>query len=208
VRLGQKTRDEAIDELNDELDVNRIKEIMARIGYIEPAAAEDGIARLAAYYVARKDVTVAELRAHLAEELPEAMIPTHFVRLERMPLTTNGKIDRAALPEPTAENIQPTHDFVSLSTETEKRLAALWCDLLKAESIGRTDNFFELGGHSLLAMRAVSRLRESFGVDVQLRNLFERRTVADLAELIDGMLWMKESRSPATSSGPREEIEI
>lgn len=208
VRLGQKTRDEAIDELNDELDVPRIKEIMTQIGYIEPLAAEDGIARLVAYYVSSTDVTVADLRAHLAEELTESMMPTHFVRLERMPLTTNGKVDRTALPEPTAENIQTEQEFVAPATETEKTLAALWCDLLKVDSIGRNDNFFNLGGHSLLVMRAVSRLRETFGVDVQLRNLFERPTVAGLAEVIDGMLWMAESRAPSASEGPREEIEI
>jgi amino acid adenylation domain-containing protein len=208
VRLGQKTRDEAIDELNDELDVPRIKEIMAQIGYIEPIAAEDGIARLVAYYVSPQNVSVADLRAHLAEELPDSMLPTHFVRLDRMPLTTNGKVDRAALPEPTGDNIQPAGEFIAPSTETEKTLAALWCDLLKVESIGRNDNFFSLGGHSLLVMRAVSRLRETFGVDVQLRNLFERPTVAGLAEVIDGMLWMAEARAPSTTDGPREEIEI
>ncbi|MBB4042091.1 amino acid adenylation domain-containing protein [Microvirga flocculans] len=208
VRLGQKTRDEAIDELNDELDVHRIQDVMAQIGYIEPAAAENGIARLAAYYVSSKNVDVAELRAHLAEELPEAMIPTHFIRLERMPLTTNGKIDRAALPEPTTDNIQSAHNFIAPSTETEKTLAALWCDLLKVDSIGRNDNFFELGGHSLLVMRAVSRLRDIFGVDVQLRNLFERPTVAGLAEVIDGMLWMAEANTASQSQGPREEIEL
>ena len=208
VRLGQKTRDEAIDELNDELDVPRIKEIMAKIGYVEPAAAEDGIARLVAYYVSSKPITVADLRAHLAEELLESMMPTHFVRLERMPLTTNGKIDRAALPEPTAENIQPAQEFVAPSTATEKTLAALWCDLLKVDSIGRDDNFFGLGGHSLLVMRAVSRMRETFGVDVQLRNLFERpdggRTGGgDRRDAVDGRF-----QAPSTSEGPREDIEI
>jgi aryl carrier-like protein len=181
---------------------------MAQIGYIEPIAAEDGIARLVAYYVSPQNVSVAELRAHLAEELPDSMLPTHFVRLDRMPLTTNGKVDRAALPEPTGDNIQPAGEFIAPSTETEKTLAALWCDLLKVESIGRNDNFFSLGGHSLLVMRAVSRLRETFGVDVQLRNLFERPTVAGLAEVIDGMLWMAEARAPSTTDGPREEIEI
>lgn len=208
VRLGQKTRDEVINELNDDIDVHRVKEFMTKIGYIEPSASEDGIARLVAYYVSSQHVSVADLRAHLAEELPESMMPTHFIHLERMPLTTNGKIDRAALPEPTAENIQSTHDFVAPSTETEKTLAALWCDLLKVETIGRNDNFFRMGGHSLLVMRAVSRLRETFGVDVQLRNLFERPTVAELAEVIDGMLWMAEAKEPSTSHGPREEIEI
>jgi len=143
-----------------------------------------------AYYVSSKPLTVADLRAHLAAELLESMIPTHYVCLERMPLTSNGKIDRSSLPKPTAENTQPAQDFAAPSTETEKTLAALWCDLLKVESIGRRDNFFDLGGESLLVMRAVSRMRKTFGVDVQLRNLFERPTLAELAEVIDGMRWV------------------
>ncbi|MGX9148070.1 non-ribosomal peptide synthetase [Mesorhizobium sp. 128a] len=182
-------------------------QIMAQIGHVEPPAFEDGMARLVAYYVSSKPVTVTDLRAHLAEELMESMIPTHYVRLERMPLTSNGKIDRASLPEPTAENIQPAQDFAAPSTETEKTLAALWCDLLKVESIGRDDNFFGLGGQSLLVMRAVSRMRKTFGVDVQLRNLFERPTVAGLAEVIDAMRWVADSRAPSLE-GPREEIEL
>ncbi|WP_338832299.1 non-ribosomal peptide synthetase [Bradyrhizobium sp. 27S5] len=178
------------------------------VAVIEPSAAEGGIARLAAYYVSSKPLTVADLRAHLAEELLEAMIPTHCVRLERMPLTPNGKVDRASLPEPTAENIQPAQEFVAPSTETEKTLAALWCDLLKVKSIGRHDNFFDLGGESLLVVRTVARMRKTFGVDVQLRNLFERPTLAELAEVIDGMRWLVDSDAAAPSAGPREEIEL
>ncbi|UGY14265.1 non-ribosomal peptide synthetase [Bradyrhizobium septentrionale] len=178
------------------------------VAVIEPSAAEGGIARLAAYYVSSKPLTVADLRAHLAEELLEAMIPTHYVRLERMPLTPNGKVDRASLPEPTAENIQPAQEFVAPSTETEKTLAALWCDLLKVKSIGRHDNFFDLGGESLLVVRTVARMRKTFGVDVQLRNLFERPTLAELAEVIDGMRWLADSDAAAPSAGPREEIEL
>jgi amino acid adenylation domain-containing protein len=181
---------------------------MAEICRVERPAAEHGIARLVAYYVSSKPLTVADLRAHLAEELLEAMIPTHYVRLERMPLTSNGKVDRSSLPEPTAENIQAAQDFSAPSTETEKTLAALWCDLLKIDSIGRRDNFFDLGGHSLLVMRAVSRMRKTFDVDVQLRNLFECPTVAELAEVIDGMRWVAHSGAPSFSEGPREEIEL
>ncbi|MGY3483072.1 amino acid adenylation domain-containing protein [Bradyrhizobium sp. USDA 4011] len=171
-------------------------------------AEEGAITRLVAYYVSSKPLTVAELRAHLAEELLESMIPTHYVCLERMPLTSNGKIDRSSLPEPTADSIQPAHEFVAPSTETEKTLAALWCNLLKVKSIGRYDNFFDLGGESLLVVRAVARMRKIFGVDVQLRNLFERPTVAELAEVIDGMRWVADSRAASLSGGPREEIEL
>ena len=180
----------------------------AQTGHSEPSAPQDGIARLVAYYVSSKPLTVADLRAHLAEELLESMIPTYYVPLERMPLTSNGKIDRAALPEPTADNIQPTQEFTAPSTETEKTLAALWCDLLKIESIGRYDNFFDLGGESLLVMRAVSRMRKTFDLDVQLRNLFERPTLAGLAEMIDGMRWAANSIGTSLSEGPREEIEL
>jgi amino acid adenylation domain-containing protein len=185
-----------------------VTQTKAPIGHVASPAAEDGIARLVAYYVSSKPLTVADLRTHLAEELLESMIPTYYVRLERMPLTSNGKIDRSSLPEPTAENIQPAQDFVAPSTETEKALAALWCDLLKIESIGRHDNFFDLGGESLLVMRAVSRMRKTFGVDVQLRNLFERPTLSELAEVIDGMRWAADSNADSLPEGPREEIEL
>lgn len=180
----------------------------AQNGHLEPSTTEDSIARLVAYYVSSKPPTVADLRAHLAEELLESMIPTHYVHLERMPLTSNGKIDRSSLPEPTAENIQPAQVFAAPSTETEKTLAALWCQLLKLESVGRHDNFFDLGGESLLVVRAVSRMRKIFGVDVQLRNLFERPTLAELAEVIDGMRWVADSNTPSLSEGPREEVEL
>ncbi|TPI63758.1 amino acid adenylation domain-containing protein [Mesorhizobium sp. B3-1-3] len=181
---------------------------IVQMGDIEPPAAEDGIARLVAYYVSSKPLTVADLRAHLAEELLGSMIPTHYVCLERMPLTSNGKIDRSSLPEPIAENFQAAQEFAAPLTETEKTLAALWCDLLKVEAIGRRDNFFGLGGESLLVMRAVSRMRKIFGVDVQLRNLFERPTLAELAEVIDGMRWMANSKGSPLSEGPREEVEL
>ncbi|WP_245262218.1 non-ribosomal peptide synthetase [Mesorhizobium sp. WSM3626] len=181
---------------------------IGEIGDAEQSKPEDGISRLVAYYVLSKPLTVADLRAHLAEELLESMIPTHYVCLERMPLTSNGKIDRSSLPEPTAEHLQSAQEFAAPSTETEKTLAALWSDLLKVESIGRHDNFFGLGGESLLVMRAVSRMRKVFGVDVQLRNLFERPTLAELAEVIDGMRWTAHSEATSVSEGPREELEL
>jgi amino acid adenylation domain-containing protein len=180
----------------------------AQSSHRDQSATEHNISRLVAYYVSSKPLSVADLRAHLAEELLEAMIPTHYVRLERMPLTPNGKVDRSSLPVPTTETIQTTQDFAAPSTDTEKTLAALWCDLLKCGSIGRHDNFFSLGGHSLLVMRAVAQMRQTFGIDVQLRNLFERPTVAELAEVIDGMRWVADSRDPLFSNGPREEIEL
>src|SRR5579872_3961212 len=184
VRLNQKKRDEAIEELDDEIDEARVKKLMAKIGYTEPPNQETDIDRLVAYYVSEKPLTVAEVRAHLAKELPDYMVPPYVVRLEKLPLTPNGKIDRKALPVPTYEHMQPAEDFVRPRTETEKALALIWTELLKVDNIGIHDDFFDLGGHSLLAIRAVPRIRDVFGVDISFQILFENPTIAALANVL------------------------
>ena len=209
VRLGQKTRDEAMAELDDELDEPRVHQIMAQIGYTEPPQTnETSINRLAAYYVSETSLTMTELRAHLAKWLPDYMQPTYFIRMDRLPLTSNGKIDRQALPAFCYENIQPAHDVVGPRTETEKALAAIWSELLYVEHIGIHDDFFDLGGQSLVAIKAVSRIRDVFEVDLPLRNLFERPTVAGLAEVIDGLSWVAKAKPPTRNASDREEIEL
>ena len=209
VRLGQKTRDEALVELDDEIDEQRVQQIMGQIGYTEPPqTSETTINRLAAYYVSEKALTAAELRAHLATWLPEYMLPAYFIRLDRLPLTSNGKVDRQALPALAYKNIQPAHDFVGPRTETEKALAAIWRDLLVVENIGINDDFFDLGGQSLVAIKAVSRVRDVFGVDLPLRNLFERPTVAGLAEVIDGLSWVAKTQAPINDATEREEFAL
>jgi amino acid adenylation domain-containing protein len=207
VRLGQKTRDEAMAELDDELDEARVKQILVQIGYTEPSPPDEtGSRRLAAYYVSEHAVTVAELRAHLAETLPAYMVPTYFIRLDRLPLTANGKVDRRALPTFSPEQVQPAHDFVGPRSETEKGLAAIWAELLQVERIGVNDDFFDLGGHSLTAIKAVSRIRDAFKVDLALRHLFERPTVAGLAEVIDGLSWVAQSTTAIDTARDREEV--
>ena len=148
------------------------------------------------------------LRKHLKERLPQYMIPSAFVLMEKFPLTSNGKIDRQALPTIARENIQLPCDFARPNTETEKALAAIWAELLKVENIGINDDFFDLGGQSLLAIKSVSRIRDVFEVDFQLRNLFERPTLAGLAEAIDGLLWVEKSKAPTRGAVDREEIEL
>jgi iturin family lipopeptide synthetase A/iturin family lipopeptide synthetase C/tyrocidine synthetase-3 len=145
---------------------------------------ETSINRLVAYYVSGKSLNAAELRVHLAQELPAYMLPQHFIRLDKMPLTSNGKIDRKALPAPTSDNLAISHDFVRPHTETEKALAVIWTELLKVDSIGINDSFFDLGGHSLLAIKAVSRIRDVFEVDLPIHTLFHNPTIADLAKVL------------------------
>jgi amino acid adenylation domain-containing protein len=208
VRLGQKTREEAMSELEDAIDETRVKQIMAEIGYDASANDETVINRLGAWYVGDAPISTAELRAHLAKQLPDYMLPTYFVRVDRLPLTSNGKIDRKALPAVTYEDVQPAQNLVEPRTDTEKAVAAIWTQLLNVHAIGINDDFFEHGAQSLVAIRAVSRIRDVFGVDLSLRNLFERPTVAGLAEVIDGLSWVAKGNPASSHAGDREDITL
>lgn len=163
------------------------KQIVAQTALAEASnIGETSINRLVAYYVSDKTLNAAALRAYLAQVLPAYMLPTHFVRLDRLPLTSNGKIDRKALPAPTSDTLAFSQDFIRPRTEIEKALAVIWTDLLKVESVGISDDFFELGGHSLLAIKAVSRIRDIFGVDLQIQAMFEDPTIAGLSKILAG----------------------
>lgn len=130
-------------------------------------------------------LTPLALRKYIKDRLPQYMIPAGFVLMDKFPLTSNGKIDRKALPPFSSENIQPLQNTVMPQTETEKALAGIWSELLKVENIGINDSFFDLGGHSLLAIKAVSRIRDLFEVDLPMQALFESPTIAELASIME-----------------------
>ncbi|RKH56197.1 non-ribosomal peptide synthase/polyketide synthase, partial [Corallococcus llansteffanensis] len=138
-----------------------------------------GDARLVAYVVTDGDT--APLREHLRRHLPEYMVPAAFVALPVLPLMSNGKLDRKALPAPEA-SLLPSSTYEAPVTPTEVALAALWSQVLHVSNVGRHDNFFELGGHSLLATQVVSRIRSTLGVELPLGDLFTAPTLAALAE--------------------------
>ncbi|HJX27332.1 MAG TPA: amino acid adenylation domain-containing protein, partial [Thermoanaerobaculia bacterium] len=137
--------------------------------------------RLVAYVVGNADV--AELRQALRERLPDYMVPAAFVKLDKLPLTVNGKVDRKALPGP--EQTGGEGEYRAPRTPTEEVLAGIWADLLGLERVGAADRFFDLGGHSLLATQVMSRLRQAFGVEMPLHDLFEAPVLADLAARIE-----------------------
>src|SRR5262249_46047331 len=149
-------------------------------------------------------MTSGVLRENLKARLPQYMVPSAIVLLETLPLNANGKIDRQALAALPLEAQERTTDYVAPSTETERALAAIWGELLKVERIGADDDIFDLGAHSLLAMKALTRIREAFGVNLVLRNLFEQPTVGRLAPVIDGLASL--APPPARGGGEREEI--
>ncbi|USW94477.1 non-ribosomal peptide synthetase [Pseudomonas proteolytica] len=126
------------------------------------------------------------IKQRLRAELPEYMVPLHWLWLERLPLNANGKLDRNALP---ALEIGQLHnqDYLAPRSELEQTLATIWAEVLKVEQVGVLDNFFELGGHSLLATQIASRVQKTLQQDVPLRAMFECSTVAQLAAYIEGL---------------------
>jgi amino acid adenylation domain-containing protein len=142
-------------------------------GYVE-SYATDPVQQVLAGALAQ------ELRSWLARKLPEHMVPAAYMQIERLPLTVSGKVDRKALPGP-EEKGYARRGYKAPEGEAEKLLAEIWAELLQVERVGRLDNFFELGGHSLQAARVVSRIRQDLGVAIEIRDLFARPVLGDLA---------------------------
>jgi acyl carrier protein len=142
-----------------------------------------GEKRLVAYIVGDA-VAPEELRTHVAEWVPEFMVPSAFVALDQLPRTPSGKIDRLALPEPDTAASARAEDFVAPRTPMEEKVAAIWADVLNVERVGVHDDFFALGGHSLLATQIVAQIRTDLSVDLPLHSLFVSPTVESLAAAV------------------------
>ncbi|MCH9647872.1 MAG: amino acid adenylation domain-containing protein [Deltaproteobacteria bacterium] len=154
-----------------------------------------GQPRLVAYLTTRHPYpNAAELRQFLADRLPKAFIPSHFLFLEAFPLKANGKVDHDALPKPQGEKVEAR---VSPSSEIERRLAAIWADLLGRESIGVEENFFEIGGDSILSIQALGRAAEE-GIHLEVEDVFNHPTVSSLAAQVSAA----ENRSGLTPATP------
>ncbi len=165
----------------------------AAVALFEGAGGADR--RLAAYLVAEDGALLPdarEIRTLLAARLPGYMVPSWFVALPALPRLPNGKLDRRALPDPEADphafpgarQLASGTAHVAPRTAVEEMLAALWAEVLGTEKVGVEDDFFALGGHSLLVIQLLARVRETFGVELPVRTLFEGPTIAELAEAI------------------------
>jgi non-ribosomal peptide synthase protein (TIGR01720 family) len=179
VRLGHKTREAALAELDDDIDVDHVQRILQEIGYDSQWSAEPG-ERLAAWYVSPSEIPLPELREHLAAQLPAWMIPSSFVRIDSIPLTANGKVDFRGLPDPSRQRPACGTPWVPPQTDLESALAAIWSNLLGQARVGIHDNFFDLGGDSILAIRIVARAARE-GITFRPFDLFEAPTIAELA---------------------------
>lgn len=185
-------RDQQVKIRGFRVEPGEIEAVLSRYPAVSEAvvvARDDavGAKRLVAYVVTPQETSAmlpTQLRHYLQAQLPDHMIPSHFILLDTLPLTSHGKVDHRALPNDIVQAENEATTLVPL-TPTEEILAAIWSALLQRERVGAEDNFFDLGGHSLLATRLVTRIREALKVLVPLRTVFELPTVAGLASWIE-----------------------
>jgi amino acid adenylation domain-containing protein len=166
-----------------------------------------GDKRLVAYLVTTEPsaLIASELRAFLKEKLPDYMVPQSFVTLEALPLSPNGKVDRRALPTPEQTRTEVEDTYVAPRSPVEEGLARIWSEVLGVERIGVYDDFFELGGHSLLATQVISRVRDSFQIEIALRQMFESPTIDGLSTAVEQAQSVEtEPQSPAIVRASRE----
>ncbi len=144
--------------------------------------AANGEQRLVAYVVTQSDSDSGEWREFLQARLPEYMVPAVFVKLESLPLTTNGKIDRRALPNENTIQQLTTTTYVAPETEVEQTIANIWREVLQLETVGVNDNFFDLGGHSLYIVKVHFLLQQAFDRELSVVDLFKNPTISSLAK--------------------------
>lgn len=165
-----------------------------------------GAGALVAYYASERPIEPSVLRSFLGTQLSQEILPQYFVHLAQLPLTPHGKIDTKALPRLEEVRGQLRSMSAPPSTPTEVELAAIWCKSLGLAEIGVEDDFFELGGHSLLANQIILRIREALGIDLNMRSIFENRTLAALARSIERAKAKAEVRISTDASTPAEPL--
>ncbi|WP_420574981.1 amino acid adenylation domain-containing protein [Kordia sp.] len=156
---------------------------------------------LVGYYVGDKGVDKSGLRSHLATKLPSYMVPTYFVKIKDIPLTPNGKINRAALPEISTDNIIKA-EYVAPRNEVEEELKEIWEDIIGVENIGIKDNFFELGGHSLMISQVINTIYKQMGKGVSFKAFSVNPTIEQLSEELNDKQFKSIPKAPEAASYP------
>lgn len=197
VRMGHKKRDEAIDELDDDIDPANALKILQDVGYDDVwSMTKEPARQLVAFYTAEHDIPKAVLQSHLRELLPANMLPSEFRRLDTIPLTANGKVNRQALPKLQRKRVTPNDNFVAPVGRHEQEMAKIWSEVLQVENIGVHDNFFDLGGDSIAAIQIVARCRKA-QMPITPAELFQSLTIRLLAERLKN----SESIKPISRNG-------
>jgi hypothetical protein len=173
-----------LNEINEALiDQSQVKESLVLLREDKP-----GDKHIVAYLVLDADEieALSQIKAALKRRLPDYMLPSAYLLLNKLPLTPNGKVDRKALPKPDFEAMAE-QDYVAPQSKSEKQLCQIWQQVLERGKVGIKDNFFDIGGHSLLATRVLSEINAVWSVDTPVRVLFEKQTIAELADYLDNL---------------------
>lgn len=196
------------------IELGELEAILATHPAVEKAAVIDwqvapGDQRLVAYCVLSSKTDTGEIlqdiKQFLADKVPHYMVPSALISLDSLPLTSNGKIDRRALPQPNLSRTDTRVEYVAPQTPIQQQLAALWCEVLGVDRVGLRDNFFELGGHSLLALSLTSRVRDAMSVELPLVTLFSSPTLGEYAEqLVALQTSHRRAELPPIVSVPRD----
>jgi tyrocidine synthetase III len=177
-------------ELAEVENALRAHESITAIAVVARADAK-GDNTLVAYFTGTEMLAPQELRAFMRNAVPDFMIPEYFMQLPVLPLTANGKLDKHALPDPEGMLLSGERRYVPPRDETDRKLVAIWEELLGHDNIGIADNFFDIGGNSLKATRLISKINKVFQLEVDLRSFFEDPTIMVLADKINNDLWFK-----------------
>ncbi|MEO0713174.1 MAG: amino acid adenylation domain-containing protein [Pseudomonadota bacterium] len=180
VRMGHKTRDEALAELNDDIEPRRVEDILETIGFDEPLSGGPLAPRLTAWVTGEPGLDSDAVREVLAARLPAALVPKEILVLESIPLTPNGKVDMAALPKPAARIEGLRTAYVPPADQIELRLSAIWTEVLGGGRIGAEDNFYDLGGDSIAAIQIAAQAQAA-GIAIRATDVFEHQTIRLLA---------------------------
>lgn len=179
--------DEQVKIRGHRIELGEVEAAMHKVEAVQKAVViaieeEDGLQQLCAYYVSNKPITIAEIREQLSQELPDYMIPSHYVQLEQLPLTSNGKINRKALPAPEV-SLEQIAEYVPPGNEVESKLAALWQEVLGIHRVGIKHNFFDLGGNSIRATALAARIHKELDVNLSVKDIFKFPTIEQLANM-------------------------
>jgi amino acid adenylation domain-containing protein len=196
--MGRWLSDGNIEFLGREDDQIKIRGYRIELGEIEnrllqyPSIEESVIVakkfgdtrEMIAYIKTSNELNISDIRIYLKNFFPDYMIPAFFVRMESLPLTVSGKIDKKALPDPDDTRYGLNTEYISPRNSTEKQLAAIWEALLECKHIGIYDNFFELGGHSIKATQLASRIHKNMKLNISIRDIFNSPTIAGMSEVL------------------------
>ena len=197
------------------IELGEIEAAMAEVSFVSQAVVVErklpsGAMTLAAYYTTQDRDDTDALRAHLADRLPDVMVPASFTRLDAFPLTPNRKIDRKALPEPRAARPDAPQRPVIVSdrgTNVQQQIATIWTNILGVQDIAPEDNFFALGGHSLLAVQAHREIKTALGrTDISITDIFRFPTLGGLARHLSGDVHAAQAPPPASDAPSRTDV--